>query len=84
MAKARYDPAEAVTFWQTFAREESLGPQKPAFFSTHPSDETRIARFQELLPEAESFARPARPARVDGRAFVEWVATTVEPTTSMK
>jgi predicted Zn-dependent protease len=57
MAEAGYDPAEAVAFWQDFAGEKSAGPELPAFFSTHPADETRIAQFRELLPEAEEAYR---------------------------
>jgi predicted Zn-dependent protease len=59
MAKAGYDPAEAVEFWQAFAREASAGPELPAFLSTHPADETRIAQLRELLPEAEAIYRQA-------------------------
>ncbi len=49
-ALAGYNPEEAVPFWQ---RMGNLNSQKPAeFLSTHPSDETRIKKLQELMPEA--------------------------------
>ena len=51
MARAGYDPHEAITFWQRMA-ESSRGQQPPEFLSTHPSNGTRIARLQELLPAA--------------------------------
>jgi predicted Zn-dependent protease len=60
MAEAGYDPAEAIAFWQDFVRETSAGPELPAFFSTHPADETRITQFRELLPEAEETYRRSR------------------------
>jgi predicted Zn-dependent protease len=60
MARAGYDPHEAVDFWQ---RMESIGgEQPPEFASTHPSHGTRIRQLKEWMPEAEA-ARPAIPAR---------------------
>ncbi len=51
MAKAGYDPREAVAFWQRM-REAARGkPRPPAFLSTHPTDEKRIAQIKKLLPE---------------------------------
>jgi predicted Zn-dependent protease len=60
MAEAGYDPAEAITFWQNFAREASTGPGLPAFLSTHPADRTRIAQLEKLLPGARAAYRRAR------------------------
>lgn len=54
MAKAGYDPAAAVAFWQRMAKA-SQGGKPPEFLSTHPSDETRIAQIKEWLPEALSY-----------------------------
>lgn len=57
MARAGYAPDAAVTFWQRFAREP--GQRMPEFLSTHPSDETRVAKLRKLVPEAEKFRVPA-------------------------
>ena len=51
MAMAGYDPREAVGFWQRMSQEKK-GGAPPEFLSTHPSDETRIAKIKEALPEA--------------------------------
>jgi predicted Zn-dependent protease len=50
MAQAGYDPRAAVPFWQRMAAAGKGGP--PELLSTHPTDENRIARLQELMPEA--------------------------------
>jgi metalloendopeptidase OMA1, mitochondrial len=50
MARAGYDPNEAVSFWSRF--QSAKGNQPPEFMSTHPSDETRIERLSKLLPNA--------------------------------
>ena len=50
MARAGYDPREAIAFWERMERGSGSGP--PEFLSTHPSHETRIRRLEELLPEA--------------------------------
>ncbi|MDD2710139.1 MAG: M48 family metallopeptidase [Verrucomicrobiae bacterium] len=56
MAKAGYDPKEAVAFWQRFMEyNRKQGGRPPAFLSTHPTDESRIASLQSLLPEAEVY-----------------------------
>ncbi len=47
MDAARYDPREALTFWQGMsARHQS---NRLAFMSTHPSDENRIAAMQQQI-----------------------------------
>ncbi|WP_400190506.1 M48 family metallopeptidase [Hymenobacter sp. B81] len=57
MAIAGYDPNGAVAFWQRMAGREN-GASPPEFLSTHPSNETRIADIQRLLPEARTFYKP--------------------------
>jgi predicted Zn-dependent protease len=51
MARAGYDPREAVTFWQRM-EESSKGGAPLEFMSTHPSHGTRITQIKALLPKA--------------------------------
>ncbi|MEB0249412.1 MULTISPECIES: M48 family metallopeptidase [unclassified Mucilaginibacter] len=53
MAMAGYDPRQAVSFWQRMAAQNQGAP--PEFLSTHPSDATRIANIQRLVPEAMKY-----------------------------
>lgn len=50
MSMAGYNPEEAIPFWQRMAANNK-GGKWPEFLSTHPSDETRIKRLSELIPE---------------------------------
>ena len=50
MAKAGYDPREAIGFWKRMSHGKKDKP--PEFLSTHPSDERRIKQIERLLPEA--------------------------------
>lgn len=52
MARAGYDPREAVEFWKRFKDFKGAGGQPPAFLSTHPTDDRRIKQLEGLLPEA--------------------------------
>lgn len=53
MARAGYDPREAIAFWRRFAAYNSgRGGRAPEFASTHPMDETRIANLQKFMPQA--------------------------------
>ncbi|RFS19758.1 M48 family peptidase [Chitinophaga silvatica] len=61
MAMAGYNPQEAVPFWQRMA-SMSTGQKPPEFLSTHPSDATRIAELQKLMPEAMKYYKPAGKA----------------------
>lgn len=56
MAKAGYDPQEAVLFWERMAK--AGGKKPPAFLSTHPADEKRIAQIKQLMPEALRYYQP--------------------------
>jgi predicted Zn-dependent protease len=71
MAKAGYDPREAVPFWERmsgcprqmidklcFRSQHAI----PEFLSTHPSDVTRINQLEAWLPEAlNDYHGPGRP-----------------------
>lgn len=50
MAMAGYDPSHAAAFWQRMS--QSGGQKQSEIMSTHPSDETRISKINEWLPEA--------------------------------
>jgi predicted Zn-dependent protease len=54
MAMAGYDPSSTITFWQKMSHLHG-GASIPEFLSTHPSDENRIAKMQEFLPEAMKY-----------------------------
>ncbi len=56
-AMAGYNPQEALTFWQRMAASNQGG--QPEFLSTHPSDASRIANIQKLLPEAMKYYNSA-------------------------
>jgi predicted Zn-dependent protease len=57
MARAGYDPREAVPFWQRM--NASPGSRPPELLSTHPAPETRIADIKALIPEAMAYYRPS-------------------------
>lgn len=52
MARAGYDPHQAVAFWKRMLRA-SKGKEPPEFLSDHPSDAHRVERVRGWLPEAE-------------------------------
>jgi len=58
MARAGYDPQEALRFWQRFAAyaKQAGGSTAamPVIFRDHPADDKRIADLQKLLPAAEA------------------------------
>ena len=54
MAMAGYNPNEALTFWERMA-QQNKGQAPLEFMSTHPSDESRIAKIREELPEAQGY-----------------------------
>ncbi|MBN2374395.1 M48 family metallopeptidase [bacterium] len=53
MARAGYDPTEAIFFWERMGK--SGGQKPPEFLSTHPPDEKRIAAMKDNLPEAMKY-----------------------------
>jgi predicted Zn-dependent protease len=50
MAKAGYDPHEAIRFWQTMSQQG--GSRPPTLLSTHPAPESRIQNIKTYIPEA--------------------------------
>jgi predicted Zn-dependent protease len=58
MARAGYQPHQAVALWQRMQRA-SKGKEPPEFASDHPSDAHRIQRIQKWMPEAERAYTPA-------------------------
>ncbi|GLT22305.1 hypothetical protein GCM10007933_17640 [Zoogloea oryzae] len=53
MAKAGYDPAEAIAVWERMAAQS--GGSRFEFTSTHPSEQTRQVQLRQWLPEAQLF-----------------------------
>jgi metalloendopeptidase OMA1, mitochondrial len=52
MAKAGYDPEEAIRFWQRFSKAKGdKGP--PEWASTHPADKTRVSGLKNYLSRAK-------------------------------
>jgi predicted Zn-dependent protease len=49
-AMAGYDPREAIPFWQRMS--SAGGAKQPEFLSTHPSDDTRMRKLNQFMPEA--------------------------------
>ncbi|HRT71309.1 MAG TPA: M48 family metallopeptidase [Syntrophales bacterium] len=58
MAKAGYDPREAIALWERMSRRES--GRTVEFLSTHPVPETRIENIKSLLPEAMRYYKGDR------------------------
>jgi predicted Zn-dependent protease len=60
MARAGYDPREAVEFWKRFASYNDRQGSRPiAFLSTHPVDDIRIKQLETELPRAMDEYRKA-------------------------
>ena len=61
MARAGYDPREAITFWERMSKAGDSQP--PQFASTHPSHEHRIEDLKGLLPKAVAEYEKAKSQR---------------------
>lgn len=55
MARAGYQPREALGFWKRFAeyKNKKGGGKQIEFLSTHPLDDQRIRQIEGLIPQAE-------------------------------
>lgn len=60
MARAGYDPQEAVKLWERFSewRIKQGEGDAPEFLRTHPLDQTRIVKLREFLPTAQREYQP--------------------------
>lgn len=60
MARAGYDPEQAVAFWERFAafNRQQGASQGLAFLRTHPLDEKRIMDLKAAMPRAKAEYRP--------------------------
>lgn len=58
-AMAGYNPREAIPFWQRMAAASNSN-KPPEFLSSHPADDSRIARIQQYMPEALKYYKPRR------------------------
>lgn len=64
MAKAGYDPRNALSLWERFEAKGG-GNAPPEFLSTHPGYGTRQQHIREWLPEAERYYQVANAAPVE-------------------
>ena len=60
MAKAGYDPREAVAFWERMGAAGRGAP--PEFLSTHPGYRTRIKNLRKWMPEAMEYYENSQKA----------------------
>ena len=60
MAKAGYDPREAIPFWERMGAAGRDAP--PEFLSTHPGYRTRIKNLRKWMPEAMEYYEASRKA----------------------
>jgi predicted Zn-dependent protease len=61
-AMAGYNPQEAIPLWERM--EKMSGGQKPPeFMSTHPTEQSRIEKLKQLMPEALKYYKPIQAGK---------------------
>jgi predicted Zn-dependent protease len=63
MAKAGYDPALGIAFWEKWSAREKGRRSWPQFLSTHPKDANRLQAMKACLPEARRYYVAPLPDR---------------------
>ena len=63
MAKAGYDPTEAIAFWERMEAASEVKSKPPEFLSTHPGYQTRLNNLQRWLPEAMTYYNSSAKAQ---------------------
>jgi predicted Zn-dependent protease len=71
MAKAGYDPAQALAFWKRMMVKDK-GVKLPQFLSTHPTDANRLRQLEAFLPEARRYYLAARKATTPPPPRRQW------------
>jgi metalloendopeptidase OMA1, mitochondrial len=66
MAKAGYDPAQALAFWKRMMTNDKK-VKMPQFLSTHPTDANRLRELEAFLPQAEKYYVPHHKAKTRPR-----------------
>ena len=66
MAKAGYDPAQALEFWKRMMTKDKK-VNMPQFMSTHPNDASRLHELEAFLPEARKYYVSAPAAETPPR-----------------
>ena len=69
MARAGYDPREAVAFWKRMMVATRDSNKPPELMSTHPADETRISQLEQLMPAAMEIYQGVIAASENVRQF---------------
>ena len=93
MARAGYDPEEAIEFWRRFSEyNKNKGSKVPWFLRTHPLDEHRINNLKRLMPKAKLLYRPRSDKETDSpqpkqelqKTIVEKTVVLIDPKNGSK